>query len=634
MNKLARALSSAAVLFFMLMTYLSGAALFMLGCGYVTARTDNKAAASDYTQTNAFRRATRESFDALYEAVTTGEPPQGISDDVAYFAYGLDTNILYCSDPSVGDIPAFEEKYAAGGAYVYFCRYSSDVFRGVSAVSGRNVSFEYSYVNAATAVLDGVQRNYAGTALIVAVLQPVHVGFDGYGAARLEAFILRNGVSGFFVLLGLFLLSFAVVLANGPRRRRIDRRIADAVAWLYLELRFAALGAVLLLCVRSWSFPPDYRFTAVIALLLVPALYVLRCNVKYNGGSAFFKRSALYHLFLFIRSQFDAVVPLTSMQRGVRMRAVRLALFGLALPLLLFFAADLVLGSGAVRLMIPFYLFYFAVLFALFYKKYAELVNGLSELERLSALLPLGERIPDSGLDESDPLYPLAKNINAIDEAVNAQAEMKFKHSHKKLAQLSGSISELKEQLRQLDENVRAANAASDGASYPLDIYVSIKRLTQIADTMFDTVMQNLPVTAPVLKRMDLLPVLDEVTHARLPEMSAAQITIDARLPSSPVLITADPRHIRAVLDILYGNLAMYALAGSTVDMQIRKEGDAWRFVMVNTVSPAVSAESAPNKISTGLALAREYLALNGGSIEYSGKDNRFGVSFVLPAAH
>ena len=97
------------------------------------------------------------------------------------------------------------------------------------------------------------------------------------------------------------------------------------------------------------------------------------------------------------------------------MRAVRLALFGLALPLLLFFAADLVLGSGAVRLMIPFYLFYFAVLFALFYKKYAELVNGLSELERLSALLPLGERIPDSGLDESDPLYPLAKNINAID---------------------------------------------------------------------------------------------------------------------------------------------------------------------------------------------------------------------------
>ena len=36
MNKLARALSSAAVLFFMLMTYLSGAALFMLGCGYVT----------------------------------------------------------------------------------------------------------------------------------------------------------------------------------------------------------------------------------------------------------------------------------------------------------------------------------------------------------------------------------------------------------------------------------------------------------------------------------------------------------------------------------------------------------------------------------------------------------------------
>ena len=83
MNKLARALGSSAVLFFMLLTYLSGAALFMLGCGYLTARAGNESAAADYTQTNAFRRTTRESFDALYEAVTTGEPPQGLGGGVA-----------------------------------------------------------------------------------------------------------------------------------------------------------------------------------------------------------------------------------------------------------------------------------------------------------------------------------------------------------------------------------------------------------------------------------------------------------------------------------------------------------------------------------------------------------------------
>ena len=311
------------------------------------------------------------------------------------------------------------------------------------------------------------------------------------------------------------------------------------------------------------------------------------------------------------------------------MQAIRLILFGFCLPMLLFFLSDLLLGLRAVRLMIPFYLFYFAVLFALFYRQYARLVNQVSELERLSAMLPLGEHVPQSDLTDSDPLYPLACNLNAIDDAVNARAEQMFIRSHKKLAQLSASISELKEQLRLL-ETTACANASCESP----DASICLKRLNQITDTMLDTVMQNMPVTAPVLKRLDLLTVLDEVSNARMPEISAAQLTIHSHLPSAPVLITADPRQIHAVLDILYGNLAMYALAGSNVELHIRREGEFWRFVLVNLVAPTADTGDAATKFSTGLTLAREYLALNGGSLESSARDNRFGVSILLPAAH
>lgn len=629
MQKFARAVSYCLVLVFMLLAGLSGAACCTLGCGFVIAQKDNRLPVSNYTQTNVFRRTTRETFDALYEAVSARSEPVGIPDGTAYFAFSLKTNATLSSDPQIADIPSFEAAYGGSDAYIYFCRYSANVFRGSSSVTGQPAAFEYPYTDAATAIFDGTMRNYEDAAILIAVLRPTHLSTDGFGAALLEWFVLRRGLTSLFVLAGVFLFSLAVVLVNGSRRRRIERRISDLVSWLYLELRLAAIAAVIYVCIRAWAFPPTYQTTAAVTLLLIPMLYVLRCSLRYRGGRSFFSNSAAVHIIRFLRDQLNAVLPVSQAQRGVRMQAIRLILFGFCLPMLLFFLSDLLLGLRAVRLMIPFYLFYFAVLFALFYRQYARLVNQVSELERLSAMLPLGEHVPQSDLTDSDPLYPLTCNLNAIDDAVNARAEQLFIRSHKKLAQLSASISELKEQLRLL-ETTACANASCESP----DASICLKRLNQITDTMLDTVMQNMPVTAPVLKRLDLLTVLDEVSNARMPEISAAQLTIHSHLPSAPVLITADPRQIHAVLDILYGNLAMYALAGSNVELHIRREGEFWRFVLVNLVAPTADTGDAATKFSTGLTLAREYLALNGGSLESSARDNRFGVSILLPAAH
>ena len=141
--------------------------------------------------------------------------------------------------------------------------------------------------------------------------------------------------------------------------------------------------------------------------------------------------------------------------------------------------------------------------------------------------------------------------------------------------------------------------------------------------------------TVPVLRRLDLLPMLAEAEAARLPELSAAQLTVHSELPKQPVLITADPLHIRAVLDIFFANAAMYATAGSTVELQIRREENNWRFIMMNTTAETCAdIDQAEGTLSSGLAQARTYLSLNGGELDYTCTNGRFGVSFVLPIAH
>ena len=146
--------------------------------------------------------------------------------------------------------------------------------------------------------------------------------------------------------------------------------------------------------------------------------------------------------------------------------------------------------------------------------------------------------------------------------------------------------------------------------------------------------MPDRPVSAPILKRFDLLPLLAEVETARLAELSAARLAVHTDAPQTAVLITADPLHIRTVLDILYTNAAMYANADSTVEVQIRREGDNWRFIMMNTTAHEINADAPESALASGLDQARTYLSLNGGELDYTTMNGRFGVSFVLPAAH
>lgn len=624
MKKLLRTAALVLTLLFMLLTYASGTILLWLGCGYGVARLRNSGSVNNVTETYQFRRIVRENMDELYRVVTTGKAPENMAEGVAYFAYGMDANILCSSDSEVTDIPSFEEMYQPGDTFIYFVRYTAGTYRGASTANGRSEAFVYDYAEAVDKVLDGEMRDYANTALMLAVRIPKRTGFDGLRGAKLEYYLLRYGPLMLLVVLGGFLFSLAIVLFNSRRRRRVDRRLADAVAWLYVEIKLAALAAVVWLCVKYCVFPPDYRTPLILALCLFPVAYILRCNVQYHGGGAFFRRSLIADFVRAIRRAFDQILPLTELQRDAKTHGIRLAVFGLVIPAVLFIAVDQLIGARALRLLIPFYIVYFAVLFFLFYRKFAKLVNGVAELERFSALLPEGGRPPKSELTEDEILAPLAERLTEVDEAVEARADQKFRQTHKKLALISVTIGDLREQLHTLTNQT---------ADQP-ELQPELRQLNRMAEDLFDTVMQTMPVAAPVLKRMDLSALVTEVGSAHLAELSAAQLALNSELPEEPVFITADAGQIRMVLNIFFGNAAMYAAAGSTLEVRILPEPGQWRFVMVNSIAESTGGASGSGSFSCDLGMAREYIAINGGILEQTVSGSRFAVSFALPAAH
>ncbi len=623
MKQLMRTCAVITVLVGMLAAYVTAGGLVLLAAGTTAATVENRRNVTDYTKTLAFRQTTRDYFDALYRAVTTDTPlelPYG--DGIAYFAYGMETNRVYCSDPLVKDLPSFEETYTPGESYIYVCRYSSDVFRGACAVTGETETFTYTYAQAATTVFDGVIRNYTDAVIVIAVPAPEGFAFAGYGYALVQFFVLQKGVMYAVLLLGVFLASLALVILCGQTKQRIERALSRAVAWVYAEVKLAILALSLWAVARVWTWLPDERMVLTLFFLLGPVVYLLYCNIRYYGTAGFFRNSLVSDFLSLMQWIISVVVPVSPLQIQLRTRAIRYFLFCFVFPIIAFFLCDLVLGPRGLWLMIPFYMIWFLVMFVLFFRRYAMLVNDVTELERLTALLPMGEALPETLPTANGELALLTRNISEIDRAVEERAQEKFAAANQRLASMSGQILELREQILALAAQENNPEQAE-----------KLRRLAENAESLYETSVWHRTMVAPVLKRMDLLPLIDSVINAKLPQLIAAQVTVKVKLPPPPVYITADGDQIASALDILLEDLAKYTLSGSRVELEIRREGMMWRFILIYTVSPAATAEHGEAESSVGLTLAGEYLALNGGSLEYTKTESRFGVSFLLPAA-
>jgi len=621
-KKILRSILIIIVILCLAAAYFSAAGLSVLGVGYLSAY-NGEGHPSDYTDTSAFKEATLDTLDRLYLSVTTDTPGlPGLDGGIVYFAFGLASNRVVCSDSSITDIPTFEETYLNGSNMEYVCRVSGGVYTTLSYASGAAESEKFGFADSAE-FLGGEIRRYDDCVIIFA-LPKVGASFSGFGLSRFELAVLSEAPMYIMTLFGILLVSLAIVIMSGSVRRRIERKIGAMVVWTWFEFKLALLGLAVWFTLSADGLIPMLVRGLVTG---IPLLYCLGCNARYYPSS-FFRKSFFADLVGSVKAFADSLLPVLPLQIKLRHRIAMLVIFGFAVPIGVFFLADALIGAEGIRLILPFYVFYLAVAVYIFVRHYIRLCNGVSDLIRGSSMIALGAAVPEFGFEEDDDLYPLAQNLTQTDRAAAASADRMFLQTNKKLSELKSASTELRDMISVLEITIRSADAGPELAA-------QIRNISDRADSLTRILDAEAPLTAPVLKRCDLLGILDEVVNAHLPELSAARLSIRAKLPSPPAYITADPSHIHAMLSIIFDNLAKYTLSGSRVELSLSLENGHWVFEMVNTVaqsSSSVDAKLLPS--STGLIRAREYVELNGGRLERTMDGEHFKVSFSLPAAH
>ena len=615
------------MLLLLLATYVSGALLALVGIGYVSAIKNNPDSVADYTKTASFRRVTGEYMDALYASVTGDEPlKMPYDDDIAFFAYGLDTNRVYCSDKTLSDMPSFEGHYMDSEAYPYYLRYSYGKFRGNSKASGVAESFEYIYTDAASTVFNNEQKYYSDAAMVIAVLPPDY-GLTGYSYSRVEFALLKNGAQILFIALGIFLICLSALLSIPRRRRQVDKLIASIFTGVFCEIKLGAVALVVWFALGHLVRGNLAAFTTLSVLTLIPCAYITYCCARYQRGK-FFKMSLLDIGYSLAKELYDTVAPVSEPRVRFRRRAITLMVFGVVFPVLFFILADVVFGLQAVRISIGVYVILFCLVEIYLFRCYGKLLNDVCNLTSLTSVFALGARLPETNFKENDDIRQLADNISHFDDAVDAAAEMKFRKSSKHFHEMSASLEEMKMQIDILQDMISDLDEESTA-----HIRSRARHIASLMDEMQTRLLQDTPIAAPVLKRIDLLDVMDDVLNAKIAEFSAARLKLKVDIPDPPAYITADYAHIKSALDILFTNTAMYAASGTEVEISLKKDGQNWVYTVENDESPYAHSGTAGSAISTGLTMAREYISINGGTLTKRSENGRYSVTVSLPAA-
>ncbi|MBQ1224232.1 MAG: HAMP domain-containing histidine kinase [Oscillospiraceae bacterium] len=626
-KRIMNTIATALLLCVLAATYVSGSMLVLVGAGYINAVKNNPDSVGDYTQTATFRRVTGEYMDALYAAVS-GEKELDLpyNDEIAFFAYGLDTNMVYCSDKTIYDMPSFDSKYMESDSYIYYLKYSSGNFRGNDKASGVTESFEYSYTDAANNVFGNEQKYYSDAAMIIAVLPPDY-GLSGYTYSRIEFALLKNGPQLLFVMAGVFLVCLSVLMSVNVRRRVIERFIAKVYSWIFFEFKLAVLIFVVWKDIGFFVSGQRNAFWVVTVLTLVPIFYVAYCGIRYRQGK-FFKVSLFGFAYNLARELFDAVAPVSEPQIRFRRRAAALLAFGIVLPVLFFILTNILFGAEGVRITVGIYIALFIAVFVFVFLRYGKLLNDVCNLTSLTSVFALGGKLPRTKFEKTNDVYLLAKNVSEFDKAVDAAAEMKFRKSSKRFLEMSDALDEIRMQMDILSELTE--NAQGEMAE---EVQARIKHIYGLMEDMQSSLLEEKPISAPVLKRIDLLDVMDDVLNTKIAQFSAAMLKIKVDIPDPPAYITADYSQIRSAFDILFTNTAMYAASGTNVEISLKKDGQNWIYTIVNDEDLVPSSPASGVAISTGLTVASEYVSINGGTLTKSSEGGRFTVALSFPAA-
>jgi signal transduction histidine kinase len=399
-------------------------------------------------------------------------------------------------------------------------------------------------------------------------------------------------------LLGLIFLIYALI--KWPEKRDYDRRLAAWSGDMWLEVKLLVSLIVLTLAV---GISPIFGISPGGSDFLGWWLEATMMNISFLAGlwwfylmilDLFYNRRAFFshNLLNSLLKWYLKLENRASWQKSMLKRLYWLL------------AAEAVLALTSVLFLITsthsgdwFILFLIAVMIAgagiyLIYQyclRYTQIVNDLERLFKHIESIKNGPAAAKLDIPREHDLYPVAQNLNSIQEGIMKTVADQMKSERMKIDLITNVSHDLKTPLTSIISYVDLLKK-EEGLPQPARDYIGIlaqksERLKHLIQDLFDLSKASSENMAVDLEKIDLGRLIKQTLADMEEPINNSGLAFRVNIPEEPVYIISDGKKLYRVWENLISNALKYSLAGSRVYIDLIQNGRGAVATVKNTAN-------------------------------------------------
>lgn len=471
--------------------------------------------------------------------------------------------------------------------YDYFLAYDGDSLSGYYEKSGffsledngynelKGMSFIKQYQEGGNYLTRYPQL--ANCRVVMAVKTDLEENYYGYSALyqiKDQIMLQRYCLIITMILWGVSVLMLIVSIIGRKSKRLFDHLLAEYSSKVWVEFKIVAmivLVMMLLMFVFSadvyywsdwWSGWVSLWFYLFGAGFCFWVLYAIVADLLIHRR-AFFHHNMVNSYLELIRSK-EALQPF---QERILKRFFTL----IKTEAILLLVAIVTCWS----IVIPILAIAFGVyLLARYIKQYKEFIEDLGKISEQIERIKGGDMDTPLHLSPLADLYPVAQNLNSVQEGVVTATEQKMKSERMKIDLLTNVSHDLKTPLTSIISYTDLLSQ-EEGLNEAAQDYVRIlrqksDRLKALINDLFDlskATSSNLDVH---LELIDFGKLLNQVIAELAEEIEQSQLSFKVSIPNEPIPIISDGAKMHRVFDNLLINAIKYSLEGSRVFVDLK----------------------------------------------------------------
>lgn len=594
------------------------------------------------------------------------------ADSVVYFAYNQETQEMV-TNSSAKTLEEFEQQYLDPD------RTEFDLVLAISKDGAKALKMGHEYQDAEWNLrrfLFGYQEDYAPT---IQNKDDVSVGFAvrsasalskyrGYGYGSIyqsyQSHLSGNQMMSILPLVILVLaILWAVLSMFSNYRRWFYHSLGALTAKLWVELKLlAAAGSLVLGAIyleAAYTYPRYYMDSFHIACVIAVFwwAYLQVCDFVCNGLRVF--RNNIFNTLMGLGWRFyrhlNRSMQEYGFQKGMKRKlflllkstGAFLSIF-LALAVISFMVNsdglllfDLLLGC--------IFLIVLLGMVILFVRDYLQITQEIgvimSQVERIRE----GDMSSQLHFDKNSLFYPLAQNINTLQQGVKTAVEQQIQSERLKVELITNVSHDLKTPLTSIINYIELLKKEHLSPDYAND-YIQVldkktQRLNLMVRDLFDVAKANSGNIEMDIQQLDLVEHIRQCLAEMDELIESCSNEIRVSLPSQPAYIRADGQKLYRVFENLLTNAIKYSLKNTRIYVLVQQREEKVSLIVKNIssyemdftgeeiVQRFVRADRSRSSEGSGLglAIAKSFVEIQKGTFEVDVDGDLFRVTITFP---